>query len=168
VAIYGSGLGPMEPIVSPTLAQGLANTRVLFNGLEAFATYVSFDQINAIVPFGVRVGDQVEVQAEHEGMLGNSVLVRAAGAVPGIFTANASGIGPAVVINEDGGFSIPRRTQPREVRSSASLPRAKARRILQGLTGVSRTLQHSSRLYSPFPSSLAGWQYLKMTSCSRD
>ena len=102
VTIYGSGLGPSLPVASGGLAQGLGNTRVFFNGVEAFTTYVSFSQINAIVPYEIAGGSQAELQVAFQGIYGNRVLLPTASAVPGIFTVNASGMGPAVVVNQDG------------------------------------------------------------------
>src|SRR5260370_26135218 len=53
VTIYGSGLGPSAPVASVGLAQGLANAKGFFNGVEAFTTYVSSGQINAMGPYEI-------------------------------------------------------------------------------------------------------------------
>ena len=105
VTVYGSGLGPSAPVVSGGLALGLANTRVFFNGIEAFTTYVSSGQINAMVPYEIAGSSQATLQVEFQGLYGNQVLLPTASAVPGIFTLSASGLGPAVVVNQDGTFN---------------------------------------------------------------
>jgi uncharacterized protein (TIGR03437 family) len=105
VTIYGSGLGPAVPVASGGLAQGLANARVFFDGVEAYTTYVSSGQINAMVPYEIAGGSQTDLQAEFQGFYGNRVILSTASAVPGIFTVNASGTGPAVVVNQDGTFN---------------------------------------------------------------
>ena len=105
VTIYGSGLGPTTPAVTASLAKGLANVRVLFNGTEAFVTFVSSGQINALVPSGIAGANQAELQVEYQTMPGNRISLPVAGATPGIFTMNASGTGTAVVVNQDGTFN---------------------------------------------------------------
>jgi uncharacterized protein (TIGR03437 family) len=107
VAVYGSGLGPSAPVLSSELAKGLATTRVFFNGIEAFTTYVSSSQINVIVPFGVAGSGLAELQVEYQSVRGNRVSLPVVDAAPGIFTTNGSGIGPAVVVNQDGTFNSP-------------------------------------------------------------
>jgi uncharacterized protein (TIGR03437 family) len=105
VTIFGSGLGPGTPYPANGLAQDLANTRVLFNGIEAFTTYVSSSQINAIVPSGIAGSSQAELQIMYQGIKGNRATVPVAAAIPGIFTMNSSGTGQAVVLNQDGTFN---------------------------------------------------------------
>jgi uncharacterized protein (TIGR03437 family) len=62
VTIYGSGLGPSAPVISGGLSRGLANTQVFFSGVEAFTTYVTSGQINAMVPYGIAGSNQAEVR----------------------------------------------------------------------------------------------------------
>jgi hypothetical protein len=132
VTIYGSGLGPPAPVSSDGLAQGLANTRVFFNGVEAFTTYTSSGQINAVVPFGIAGSSQAELLVQYQGVESNRVSLPVASAVPGIFTLNRSGTGPAVVVNEDGTFNSAANPALKEAPSSASLPRVKVKLTRQG------------------------------------
>jgi hypothetical protein len=65
-----------------------------------------------MVPYEIAGGSQTEVQTEFQGFYGNRVILPTASAVPGIFTVNASGTGPAVVVNQDGTFNAAENPAP--------------------------------------------------------
>jgi uncharacterized protein (TIGR03437 family) len=58
-----------------------------------------------MVPYKIAGSSQAELEVEYKGIKGNRVLLPTADAAPGIFTVNASGTGPAVVVNQDGTFN---------------------------------------------------------------
>jgi len=105
ISIYGAGIGPPEPIVSMSLERGLGYTRVFLDGVEAFLTYVSAGQVNALVPHGIAGRQNTKLQIEYQAMRSNTVTLPVAEAAPGIFTANGSGAGAAVALNQDGSFN---------------------------------------------------------------
>ncbi len=104
ISIYGTNLGPDPGVASKFMEKALATTRVFFNGIEAFLTYASAGQVNALVPYGVAGTDRLEVQLEYQAMKSNSVRLSAADAAPGIFTRQY-GAGQAWVANQDGTFN---------------------------------------------------------------
>ncbi len=63
-------------------------------------------QVNAIVPFGVS-GDTTEVQVQYQGLASATFPISVAPAVIGIFSADASGAGQAVMLNQDGSLNSP-------------------------------------------------------------
>ncbi len=102
VTIYGAGLGPSLPVHSDSTEKGLGGTRVFFNGIEAFVSYTSSNQVNALVPYGISASRSVDTQIEFGAMRSQSVALSVMESAPGIFTRDASGSGAAVVVNQDG------------------------------------------------------------------
>ena len=68
VSVFGVGLGPDQPALAQPSSSGLVSTRlggtqVLFDGVAAPLLYVGPNQINAVVPYGVRAPvTQITVQ----------------------------------------------------------------------------------------------------------
>src|SRR5664280_2464725 len=111
VAIFGSNLGPpiaagLELDGSGGVATTIAETRVLFDGVASPMIFASAGQIDAVVPFGVATG-RVQAQAQYQGLASALFPVTVAPAVSGIFSADASGTGQAIVLNQDGGITSP-------------------------------------------------------------
>ena len=111
VAIFGSSLGPLTAAAlqldaSGNVATTIADTQVLFDGVASPMIFASAGQIDAVVPFGVATG-RVQAQAQYQGMASALFPVTVAPAVIGIFSADASGAGQAIVLNQDGGINSP-------------------------------------------------------------
>jgi uncharacterized protein (TIGR03437 family) len=107
VSIMGTGLGPPQGSAFRLDAQGrvptlTGGTRVLFNGVPAPVLYAQDGQVNAIVPFGISPGSSLAVQVEYQGQPVTPLTVPVYGAQPGVFTADGSGSGLAVAVNQDG------------------------------------------------------------------
>jgi uncharacterized protein (TIGR03437 family) len=81
----------------------LSGTRIYIGGTAAFLIYAQSGQVNALVPFGV-AGGSTTVQAEYNGVMGNTVTVPAVNSAPGVFT-QAYGPGQAWMVNGDGSFN---------------------------------------------------------------
>jgi uncharacterized protein (TIGR03437 family) len=101
VAIYGGGLGPATGVTG-TPSNGffgteLAGTTVSVNGVAAPVFYASSTQVNAIVPYAT-TGTAANITVSYHGTVTPAFRVNVAPTSPGIFTANASGSGPAAVI----------------------------------------------------------------------
>lgn len=101
VVIFGTSLGPLQLAAAQNQPQVLNGVSVFFNGAAANLVYVSAGQVSAIVPAGVS-GSNVQVVVQYQG--GSSAPFSLAGvaAAPAIFTANSTGKGQAVAINQDG------------------------------------------------------------------
>jgi uncharacterized protein (TIGR03437 family) len=111
VAIFGSSLGPLTPAGlqlddSGNVTFTLAGTQVLFDGIASPMVFAGDSQVNAIVPFGVS-GDTTQVQVQYQGMASATFPMPVAPAVIGIFSADASGAGQAVMLNQDGSLNSP-------------------------------------------------------------
>lgn len=90
VTIYGSGLGPVQP-VSLTLdsnnvaLKNLGGTQVTFNGTAAPIIYTSNSQVNVVVPYGVSNLPVVSIAVSYNGIAaGNTVSFNVKAANPAI------------------------------------------------------------------------------------
>jgi uncharacterized protein (TIGR03437 family) len=106
VAIFGSNLGPAVPAGTQLTANGfvassLAGTQALFDGVPGPLLYASANQVNAIVPFGLS-SSITEVQIMYQGQASGLFAMPVAPSTAGIFSADGSGAGQAVAINQDG------------------------------------------------------------------
>ena len=111
VAIFGSNLGPATPAglqldASGAVATTLAGSRVLFDGVASAMIFASAGQIDAVVPFGVTAGG-VQAQVQYQDLVSAPFPVTVVPAVSGIFSADASGAGQAIVLNQDGTLNSP-------------------------------------------------------------
>jgi uncharacterized protein (TIGR03437 family) len=102
VSIYGNSLGPATYQVAVGSQKGLGGTRVTFNGIEAFLTFTSATQVNAIVPYGVN--GKADVVVTYNGKTSDPFPLALTDASPGIFT-RAYGAGQAWAVNNDGTFN---------------------------------------------------------------
>ncbi|MBY0372992.1 MAG: FG-GAP-like repeat-containing protein [Bryobacteraceae bacterium] len=107
VTIFGRNLGPAQLVTARLeppgyLATELGTTRVFFNGTPAPLIYARNDQVSAVVPYGLPVGQTIALQVAYGSMYSAAASLRAVAAHPGVFTLSASGAGAAAVINQDG------------------------------------------------------------------
>ncbi len=116
--LEGSNLGPdglTQLTLDPTthrVTTDLAGTQVLFDGQPAPLVYVSPTKVSAIVPYEIAGRPQTNIQIRRNGFL-SSVVVQAVGSTaPGIFTANASGLGQAAALNQIGSYNGPAAPAP--------------------------------------------------------
>lgn len=114
VTVYGSGLGAATPstlVLGPagTASTALNGVRVFFGGVAAPQTYVSGNQINAVVPYEVAGQDSVPVVVVAGGEVSNAFPVAVENAAPALFTLDGSGAGQAAVLNQDYSGNAPER-----------------------------------------------------------
>jgi len=102
VSIYGNSLGPVTYQVAVGSQKGLGGTRVTFNGIEAFLTFTSATQVNALVPYGVT--GKADVVVTYNGKMSDAFPLALTDVSPGIFT-KAYGSGAAWAVNNDGTFN---------------------------------------------------------------
>lgn len=106
IVIYGANLGPANLTTltldsSGRVANSLAGTRVLFDGIAAPLVYVSANQLSAIVPSAVAGRASTRLQVIANDLPSEVVTLPVAAATPGIFTLNFSGRGPGAILNQD-------------------------------------------------------------------
>jgi uncharacterized protein (TIGR03437 family) len=112
VAIFGQNLGPGDLALgnwsqSGMLNSQLAATQVTFNGIPAPLLYSSNGAISAIVPYEIAGADRIAVQVTYNGAVSSVQNVPASTAVPGVFSADASGSGPGAILNSDYSLNTP-------------------------------------------------------------
>ncbi len=100
VTLGGSGLGPAAGAAG--MQKGLGGTSVFFNGVEAWLTYASDGQVNAIVPYGVT--GKADATVKYNGKTSDPYALTVTDSSPGIFTSQYGG-GPAVSVNTDYTFN---------------------------------------------------------------
>lgn len=113
VTIFGTStnpIGPVQPvgISASTLVNGnvpltgLGGVKVTFNGYPAAIIYASATQINCVVPYEVAGFNGFPVVVNYLGQSSNGFPLQATTTVPGVFTQNGAGTGPAAILNADG------------------------------------------------------------------
>jgi uncharacterized protein (TIGR03437 family) len=106
VTLFGANLGPasaatLQLDASGKVATTLAATQVLFGGIPAPMIYAGPTQVSAVVPFEV-TGSTSLVQVQYQNHLSASFSMPVLPAAPGIISANSSGTGQALALNQDG------------------------------------------------------------------
>jgi uncharacterized protein (TIGR03437 family) len=105
IVLYGTGIGPatltMSTVSNNTLANNVAQTQVFFDGVAAPIYYVSATQTSVFVPYGIAGRTSTQIVVSFQGVQSNAITQSVAATVPGVYTANASGSGPAVGWNYD-------------------------------------------------------------------
>jgi uncharacterized protein (TIGR03437 family) len=109
VTIFQADLGPATLVGAQLDSNGLVSTnlsgaQILFDGKAAPLIYAVAGQVSAIVPYEVSGKQQTVVQYSYNGVVSNTVTMSVAPSAPAIFTQNASGSGPGLVLN--GGTSL--------------------------------------------------------------
>lgn len=118
VTLFGSGIGPAaltgpQLAADGTVANLLAGTRVLFDGVASPLIYVSANQVSAVVPFGVAGKTSTSLQVEYKGVASNAVNLQVSPSGPAVFTGNNSGKGLVAAVNEDGSINGEANPAPR-------------------------------------------------------
>ena len=108
IAIFGKGIGADIRAGLTIGSNGKVSTtaggaQVIFQpgAIAAPIIYASATQVNAIVPYELAAGSNVQVQIQYAGQTSNAVPATIGAAFPGIFTADGSGSGAAAVLNFD-------------------------------------------------------------------
>ncbi|MEO5925010.1 MAG: hypothetical protein ABIR70_14410 [Bryobacteraceae bacterium] len=104
--LLGQSIGPLLGTVPESGASSpiLGGTSVWFDGVQAPLLYAGPNQINVVVPFEVS-GDRTELLVRRGGVVAANLTVALAASAPAIFALNASGVGPAAVLNQDGSIN---------------------------------------------------------------
>ena len=110
ITIFGTGFGPASLTGttvdgSGVLSTVVGETRVLFDGVAAPLIYATLGQLSTLVPYSAATRTSISMQVEYQGVASGPVVLTISGANPGVFTADSSGRGQAVVVNEDGSLN---------------------------------------------------------------
>ncbi len=136
IVIGGTGLGPVTlafgAIVNNAFANTIANTRVLFDNVPAPILYASDSLTSVMVPYGVNGRTSTSIVVEYYGVQSAPAMYNIVAAVPGIYTQNSQGTGPASVRNQD--YTI----------NSSSLPEKRGNVIAVYMTGEGATAPQGS------------------------
>ena len=105
VSIFGLGIGPDQGAAARLDPSGrvdsfLADTLVLFDGIQAPLFYVQANQTNAQVPYAVAGKTSTVMQVVYKGARTDPVTLSVADTAPAIF-ALAGGTGPGVIFNQN-------------------------------------------------------------------
>ena len=118
LTVYGFGVGPsntagftLDP--SGKVATSLNGAQILFDGRPAPMIYGSAWQANVIVPYEVAAQAATTISLQFGGITSAAWTVPVAPSAPGIFTLNASGLGPAAVLNQDNSVNSAANPAPR-------------------------------------------------------
>jgi uncharacterized protein (TIGR03437 family) len=112
IVLFGTDLGPATPVglaldSSGKVATTLGGVQVTVNGFPAPLIYVSNTQVSAVVPYEVAQFTGANVLVKYLGQSSNGIATSVSTTAPGVFTANASGTGPAAVLNQNGSVNSP-------------------------------------------------------------
>ena len=117
ITIFGSGIGPSTLASAQLNPQGrlastLAGTQVLFDNIPAPLIYAASAQVSAIVPYEVGGQSTTQMVVVRNGQSTPPVTLQVAAVAPALFTASATGSGPAAAVNQDGTLNGPQSPAP--------------------------------------------------------
>ncbi len=132
ITLFGTDLGPATAAglaldSTGKVATTVAGVQVTVNGFLAPLIYVSNTQISAVVPYELAQFTGANVLVKYLGQSSNGVATGVSTTVPGVFTANSSGTGPAAALNQNGSPNSP------------SNPATRGNTIVLYLTGEGQT-----------------------------
>jgi uncharacterized protein (TIGR03437 family) len=109
ISIFGTGIGPATGVgaqlnaAGTTVANNVAQTRVLFGTTASPLLFVSSGQVNCVVPYEVAGNATTNVMIQYLGNNTNAVAVPVGQTSPGIFVISAAGVTPqqGAILNQD-------------------------------------------------------------------
>jgi uncharacterized protein (TIGR03437 family) len=106
VALYGEQFTTGEARTTPGVPwpTDLGGARVFVNGQPAPLHYVSYGQINFLVPYDAQPGNAV-IRVERDGQRGNDISARVVRGAPRIMRLGIGDYG--IIVNQDGSFPMP-------------------------------------------------------------
>ncbi len=118
VTLFGTAIGPSQFAgavldASNKFPTTLAGTTVMFNNVAAPIVYASANQTAVLVPYELAGSTTATVSVAYNGTRTNGPAQSVDVSAPGIFTVNSSGVGPAVIMNQDGGINSPDHPAPK-------------------------------------------------------
>jgi uncharacterized protein (TIGR03437 family) len=128
VTVFGNGIGPTQltpftPDANGNIPTQVAGATVYIGGIPAPILYTWTNQASVIVPYEVTPGSSA-VTVSYGGQVSLELPVKVAPTAPGLFTADQSGKGQAMALNENGTIN------------SASTPVAEGTVVIVYMTGA--------------------------------
>lgn len=116
VSIFGSNFGASE-LVMATFENNLVpfqlgRTKVLFDDQLGEIVAMTPNLINVLVPYPATPGTSVQVRVQVDASVSAPVTMPVVATVPDLYTADASGSGQGIFINEDGSINSSKRPAP--------------------------------------------------------
>jgi uncharacterized protein (TIGR03437 family) len=107
VEIGGAGLGPRDGLglmwtQEGRVAKELGGVQVTFEGMVAPVTYASAGRVRVVVPYGVAGKEKVRMAVRYREGVSDEMELWVTATAPGLFSADGSGSGPGLILNEDG------------------------------------------------------------------
>ena len=109
IALFGSGLAKSQQTAAPPYPPSLNTVSVQINGKAAPIYFVSANQINCIVPYGL-TGATATITVTNGPSTSNTVTVPLAPTAPGMFSSAQNGTGAGAIRHAD--FSLVSSTSP--------------------------------------------------------
>ena len=118
VTIFGKNIGPaslagLQLDSSGKVATSVAGTSVLFDGVPAPVVYASAGQTSVVVPYGVAGKATTRVFVQYNGQISTGIQLNVTDSSPALLTANSSGLGTVVAVNQDGSLNSPAHPAPK-------------------------------------------------------
>jgi uncharacterized protein (TIGR03437 family) len=106
ISIYGSSLAdaPVPASGNPTVALGSVSATLAGVSLPLF--YVSPGQVNAVAPFGLPIGQTVQLIVTRDGIPSVPLRLAVLPSRPGIFTQSNTGSGAGSVVDNTGAYVV--------------------------------------------------------------
>jgi uncharacterized protein (TIGR03437 family) len=115
VTLLGSGIGP-DSVQQPSPAPSntvLGEMTVLIDGIPAPLLFASLNQVNIVIPYAVSGKATTQLRVSSGSQVIAELTMPVAAAVPGIFTLDATGVGPGAILNQDLTVNSPSNPAPR-------------------------------------------------------
>ncbi|MCC6342879.1 MAG: hypothetical protein IT166_11810 [Bryobacterales bacterium] len=111
ISIFGSALGPTNPIVATPVSNAFPTSlgtppaivefEVSSLWVSAPIIFAQANQINCQVPFSIPTGTDLRMRVTYNSLISSNFLYDGVAADPGIFTVDSSGRGQAAALNYD-------------------------------------------------------------------
>ncbi len=152
MVLFGSQMGPStllsaQPDSSGRFPFALSGSSVYFDDIAAPLIYVSQGQVAAVAPFAIAGKSKTVVKVVVDGKPGSSLTVNVVAASPSVFTADASGSGPAAALlypAAGGGGTLNNSANPASAGDVIAL-------YASGLGAMSPTVADGTVLAAPLP-----------------
>ena len=102
--LFRPSFGPAAGVLAQSDSNGnlptnLSGVQLLFDGVAAPLLYAKVGQVNVVVPFEVAGKATTQMQYRYQDVLSNVIPLNVVATVPGVFTLDTSGTGPAAILD---------------------------------------------------------------------
>ena len=109
VSIFGSNFGSSELVLATfennVVSSQLGRTKVMFDDQLGEIVAMTSNLINVLAPYSLTPGTGVQVRVQVDTNVSSPVIMPVVATVPDLYTADESGSGPGIFINEDGSIN---------------------------------------------------------------